>query len=486
MPFPPLDLDALLRPLDEKQPAGCFDEEEETFQGIEHEMVKLGGLQETSIDWPYVDEASRQYLGAHCKHFRVAGHLIAARLRTRSWLHWAESAGLLAGMVERYWESSQPKPGPRGFLQKRKLVAMLVDRLGQSLPLLDEKTYTQAHQAAAQNAFDRLQAHAAAAQLDVSMLSHLEGLMQRRVEDTRFPEPVVLQPSSGQQGGRAINETFFSATETLRPGDERESRRSLLAIAEFINQQDAYDPTGYQLRRFALWAHLRAAPPAKREQLTELMCVPADTEEAYREAIATNSVNPALLQRVEKSVTNSPYWIRGSFFAAGIASRLEMPEVAEAIRLVSERFLLRIPALADLRFADGRAFADGETLGWLGGADARRAIAVVPLEYADLRSELAHQLDTEGVEPVLRRLQDHQARSAGPRQRCHATVMAADLLQTRGLHWLANELYANASRVMQSVTVDEWEPELFQHLAKHTSLTQANEHGRNRQPGEKR
>lgn len=484
--LPHLDLDALLGPLDAKQPAGVFDEEDETYQGIEHEMIKLGSLQEASIDWSYVDEASRQYLSTRCKHFRVAGHLVTARLRPRTWPHWTEATSVLAGMVERYWESGQPKPGPRGLLAKRKLVTLLAERLSQALETLDQKTYTPGLQDQAQQAFDRLQAKAVAAQLDVSMLSRLEAQMHRHVESTLFPEPVVLKPSDGQQGGHALSDAFFQPSEMPKSSDEREGRRTLLAMADFINEQDIYDPTSYQLRRFALWAHLRAAPPAKRDQLTELMCVPVDTEEGYREAISTNSVSPMLLRRVEKSVTSSPYWLRGSFFAAAMAARLEMPAVAEAIRHAAERFLLRIPGLSDLHFADGRPFVDSDTLGWIGSAEARSADAGAPQEFVDLREELASRLDTEGVEPVLRRLQAHQASSNGPRHRCHATVIAADLLKSRGLDWLAEELYANASRLMKGVTVDQWEPELFQHLAKHVPAHQENEHRRSQSQGEKK
>lgn len=484
--LPPLDLDALLGTLDAKQPAGVFDEEDETYQGIEHEMVKLGSLGEANIDWSYVDEASRQYLSTQCKHFRVAGHLVTARLRPRTWPHWTEAMLVLAGMVERYWETSQPKPGPRGLLAKRKLLALLVERLSQALEALDRKTYNPGLQDQAQRAFDRLQAEATAAQLDVSMLSRLEAQMHRHVESTLFPEPVALKPSDGQQGGRALSDAFFQPSEVPKSGDEREGRRTLLTMAEVINEQDIYDPAGYQLRRFALWAHLRTTPPAKRDQFTELMCVPVDTEESYREAISTNSVSPLVLLRVEKSVTSSPYWLRGSFFAAAMAARLEMPAVAEAIRHAAERFLLRLPGLSDLRFADGRPFVDRDTLGWIGNAEARPAAARAPQEFAELREELASRLDTEGVEPVLRRLQAHQATSSGPRQRCHATVIAADLLKSRGLDWLAEELYANASRLMKGVTVDQWEPELFQHLAKHVPAQQENEHRRSQSQGERK
>lgn len=477
--YPPLELERLLAPLDAIDPAGYFDEEDETFQGIDHEMVKLGGLQEPRMDWAYVDEAARQYLGSQCKHFRVAGHLIAARLRVKSWRTWGEAAGVLACMVQAYWETGYPKPGPTGYLGKRKLVALQVDRLYEGLADLSADGDAKEHQEAARLALDTLQANAAAARLDVAMLNRLEAQFSRRVEQARYPEPAAAAPNPGQQGGQAISEAFFSVPgDTLKLGDERESRRSLLSVAEFINQQDAYDPTGYQLRRFALWGHLHAAPPARKEHRTEVMAVPADIVEGYREALSANTINPALLQRVEKSVVASPYWIRGSFLAASIAARLEMKEVAVAIRQATERFVRRIPVLVELQFNDGRPFVDSETMGWLSGADSRSGEQHATQEFAALRKELVAQLETEGVEAVLRRLQDSQGGAAPPRQRGYATVIAADMLAARGLSWLADDLYASVGRAMRTTPASQWEPELYAPLSKYAPAPRAAEEER--------
>lgn len=489
-----LDIEALLAPLDARQPAGHFDEEDETFQAIDHEMIKLGGLQEARLDWLYVDEAARQYLGRQCKHFRVAGHLITARLKANSWPRWAEAVDVLAGMVDHYWETGHPKPGPTGYLGKRRLVALLADRLRDALDALPADSFNKADQARAQQALDRLQARAPDTKLDQTQLTRLEAQFSRCVEYTRFPDTAAPPHGAGRQHGKsgspsgtpskgqsrsqsgtqAIDEAFFNAPNTaLKPGDERENRRSLLSVAEFINQQDAYDPTGYQLRRFALWAHLHAAPTARNGARTELMAVPVDIVDHYGEALASNAVSPALLQRVEKSVVASPYWIRGSFLAAGIAARLEMKDASAAIRLATERFVRRIPALQDLCFSDGRSFVDGETLAWLSGADGSTTSTGPRQGFAELREELVAQLDSDGVETVLHRLQDKQGHSESPRQRAYATVIAADLLASRGLSWLAENLYTNVAITLRALPAHEWEPELAEQLNKYIPMRPA-------------
>lgn len=471
--YTPLNLNALLEPIDALQPAGHFDEEDETYQGIDQEMVKLGGLNESRMDWAYIDEASRQFLTDKCKHFRVMGHLVTARLRARHWHAWGDALSLLAGVVERYWEGGHPKPGATGYLAKRKLVAVLVDRFTDALPLLALHTFSADRHSIAVEALDRLQSQAAGAQLDIAQLTRLEGKLLQQAEAARFPDaaPPVSKAAPGQRGGTAINEEFFETSAPLRLGEERENRRSLLAVADFVNQQDAYDPTGYALRRFALWAHIHAAPAVRREQRTELMGVPPDIVQGYQESLRGNQVSPALLQRIEKSVASSPYWIRGSFLAAGVAMRLEMKEVAVSIRLATERFVRRIPTLTDLCFNDGRPFIDSETLVWLSGANESGSAASHAQEYGYLRDELAAQMDSDGVEAVLKRLQELAGSQPSPRHRGHVTVITADLLAARGLVWLAKDLYANAQRQMQALTADEWEPSLYEHLGRQAALT---------------
>ncbi|MFK1566631.1 type VI secretion system protein TssA [Pseudomonas aeruginosa] len=462
----PLDLHALLAPIDARQPAGVFDEEEESFQAIEHEMVKLGGLHASSIDWSYVETASQQYLASHAKHFRVAGHLIAHRLRSRTWSAWADAVGLLAGMVEQYWESGYPKPGALGLPAKRKLVGLQLERMGDALAALEAASFAPQWSDAAGQALERLRTRAEAAKLDTAQLAGLQTRFVRLVESmSRSPQGSDEAPAAAKPERDAISEEFFASAAGAQ-NSERESRRSLLAIAELINRQDAYDPTGYQLRRFALWAHLNSAPPMHRDRRTELMAVPADIVEGYQEALASNALNPVLLQRVEKSVTTSPYWIRGSYLSAMIAERLEMPQVAAAIRQRTEHFLLRLPTLLDLHFSDGRPFVDPDVQEWISGAASTEGLAAGSgCDFSVLREDLMAHLGA-GVESFLRQIEQMQSASTSPRERCHTLTVAADLLQERGFTWLATNLYTAAHQMLTTLSLEQWEPELFSHLAK--------------------
>lgn len=450
----------LLTPIDPGQPAGYFDVEDETYQSIDQEMVKLGGLREGDIDWPYIDEASRQYLAIQCKHWRILGHLHVVWLRTRQWARWADALGLLAGMVELYWDSAYPKPGPTGYLNKRKQVQRLLGDLGQVLPTLERSSFEPAYQAAAELALANLQRCAESAKLDSATLDALQRQLDKYSEPVAATEPARAATSRG-----VLESAFFTSPKPQAPSNEREQRRTVLNMAEQINQQDPYDPTGYQLRRFGLWSHLRTAPPITRDRRTELIVVPKDIVDGYHDALNHNAIEPNLLLRIEKSVCASPYWLRGSYLAAQVAARLAMEEVAVAIRQTCERFVCRLPALLELCFSDGTPFVDAQTQAWITGADQAQATGSPVQEYAGLRDELTTQLNTEGVEVVLLRLQDLHATHDAPRQRSYATVIAADLLASRGLSWLADDLYASVARLMRDTTAQGWEPELYRKVA---------------------
>ncbi|PYC11463.1 type VI secretion system protein TssA [Pseudomonas mosselii] len=459
----------LLAPIDAQAPVGLFDVEDETYQAIDQEMVKLGGLQASTIDWAYIEEASRQYLAQQCKHLRIVAHLSAAWLRSGCWERWGFTFALLAGMVERYWEVAHPKPGPKGFLGKRKLVGLVLDRLNEALPRLDRYTFTPAHAAVAQEALQRLQQQQAVAHLDGAFLKDVDRLLRKQAEQASGAgEPAAAKSSAAANKSAPLAEVIATPMPRVSLGNERESRRAVLAMAEMINQQDPYDPTGYQLRRFGLWAHIQAAPQIKQGNRTELMAVPLDIASDYEEAIAGTAIDAVLLQRIEKSVTACPFWVRGSFLAASAATRLAMGEVAEAIRAATARFVQRMPALQQLCFSDGRSFVDDQSMAWLRGA-AGQTQAESAHEFAGLREELAGQLDAGGVEPVLLKLQAMQADLRAPRERCHTTVIAADLLAARGVSWLAQDLCASVARTMQHTTAAVWEPEVFQRLQQFAS-----------------
>ena len=355
-------INALLEPIPGSSPVGVFDEDTALYQSIEQEMVKVGSLRAATIDWDLVESASRQYLCEQCKHLRIVAHLCAAWWRRESWPEWTLSLELVAGVAERWWATAYPKAGARGLQNKRRQWASLVERIGGALKTLPDAGYDDALQARANAALDRLEQAETQQGLEPAAAARLREALVRRVEPARrAPYEPASPKATVAPSHDAVGPGFFTSRSDSPIGDERETRRVYLRIADYINQQDVYEPTGYLLRRYALWSQIHGTPPVKRDRRTELMNVPEGIATEYRDMIASGAISPALLLRIEKSVSASPYWLRGSFHAATVAQRLEMPTVAMAIRTAVERFVRRLPMLRDLAFADGVPFLDEET-----------------------------------------------------------------------------------------------------------------------------
>ena len=221
------EITRLLAPIDTQVPAGLFDVEDETYQAIDQEMVKLGGLQEASIDWDYIEEASGQYLERQCKHLRIVAHLSVAWLRSGCWERWGFTLALLGGMIEGYWETAHPAPGPKGFLTKRKVVGLVLNRLIDALPRLDRFTYTPAHAAAAKGALARLLRQQEAAQLDPAVLVELERLLHKHtalangIGECDAPKAPVESPQPAP-----LADVIATPKPCLSGGNERETRRA--------------------------------------------------------------------------------------------------------------------------------------------------------------------------------------------------------------------------------------------------------------------
>jgi len=477
------DIDRLLAPIAPEAPAGLFDVEDDSYQAIDQEMVKLGGLHDATIDWPFIEEASRDYLSQRCKHLRIVAHLSAAWLRSGCWTRWGFTVALLGGMLDHYWECAHPKPGPKGFLGKRKLVVLVLDRLLEALPRLDRFTFGPTQAAAARQAMEGLQRQLDKVQLEPGLLDALQRQLCKQLDSASGKDETAPATAASPRPTPApLADTFAAPKASLSLGNDRETRRALLNMAEFINQQDHYDPTGYLVRRFGLWALIKAAPMSRQDHRTELMAVPGDIVGGYEDALASKAVDVALLLRIEKSVAASPYWIRGSFLAATVAKRLAMGEVAEAIRAATARFVQRLPALQRLCFSDGTAFVDPPCLAWLKGAQGPVGPGAPAQEFRGLREELANQLEAGGVEPVLLRLQALQADFRSPRERCHSTVIAADLLAVRGVTWLAQDLCSRIALTMQQTTADAWEPDVFQRLQQYGTEAGLTDQNKDRKP----
>ncbi|MDR5868657.1 type VI secretion system protein TssA [Halomonas koreensis] len=461
-------LEPLLAPLAEGvgQPVA----ETEDYAWLDEEMMKVGSLQHGAVDWAGAEARAARLLAETGKDLKVLGHLLHCLQQGGDPARFALSLTLLAGALERWWETAHPFAGPRGRRARPKLFQQFGQRALTLAGALDFQGAAEAH-AACRRELATLRDRAAERELADDALAELARLLEQATPSAPATPARAEATASANAGGTPGQDAPAGEAEAAAPrapearleaGNERGNRQALLKMADFLNEQSPGEALGYRLRRHAVWHAIQGLPMTRDGQRTELAPVSADRAAEYREA-AAGRPDAEDWRRIENSLALAPYWLEGHRLSAEIARRLEQPRCAEAIRDEAARFVARLPGLETLTFSDGTPFLDAETRAWLedspglgapaaamGGGDPWQA----GLETA--RERLAE----EGLAPALAVLDEGLAAAASPREAVYWRLASADLLREAGLAALARQHYQALHDAVAELELERWEPAL--------------------------
>lgn len=465
------EVTTLLAPINESSPVGDFDEENALYLFIEEEMIKFGGLQSASIDWAGVEKKAVQILTKEFKHMRVFAYLMQCWTREKTWIKNQQASELLLGFCKIYFKTSYPRPGESGLLAKRRFLTSMVDGLKAGFDALDvvgqDKALFESYHKTLKELKSALEEVAANdSTLHTLTIMHDKVLSYSQRPESTEPAPA---PVSNQQATRPLGGSFASTPSfaTGSIGDERETKRTLLSVAELINQKDPHDSTGYLLRRYALWGWITTSPIVANGKRTELRSAPKEVVSIYEDALNSNMISTDLLSKIESSVVSSTYWFKGSYYAYEVAKKLEMQEVAQAIWQATTRFIHRLPVLLELQFNDSQPFIDEVTAEWIkkmGGSQDVSSQHVATVDDQYLKEEMSALMEKKGVEAMLLYVEKKQAQKYSMRKHAQVLKIAADLLSEKGLSWLAEEFYKKVESQMSATLAAHWEPDFYQQV----------------------
>ena len=453
----------LLAPIPGDKAAGQCDEDSTGYIELDQLMRKYGTLHQNSIDWNRVNQLTEDILTQQGKHYRVLSHQITYWLIKQGSTGLKESLQLLDGFLQDYWVNGYPKPGTTGVKYRRRQVQQILFRIDKQAPRILQ-TAPADSLAGIQAAREQLGKTLKKRKIDPDLKQldqHLKAQTAQLTPATETTTPLNTTPNT--------QATAHSST----PEDTRQTKRFLLQHAEQLNQQQPTEPLGYQLRRHALWAEIQAAPPADKNGTTELSAPPSDLIHHYQEQLANQNNTLELLQRIEQSITASPFWIQGSSLAVNIAKQLEMPEVAHAIATATHAFIARVPALQHSYFRGGEPYINEEDLAQLtptettppSTATTPETITAVALpEWAEEQHKLDKLRKKKGIGAVLEKIEQQHNQHTTPREQSYLKLLASEQLQATGLHSLAHDLLLTTQRTIKNMTVAEWEPQYLQRL----------------------
>lgn len=436
---------------------------------LDSEIMKIGSLAHAGIDWPKVESESLRLLSDRSKDLKVFGFLMLCLQRGGNGERFSLSLYLLHKVLNSWWTDAWPFPGNRGKRPRTMLFNQMVQRAEQAVAGLSFDAGVGDGRAYCLELVEQLLVVADAAGLPIKGLTDLRRSIASLSAASGDGE--AAPPSTDKVSAEPVASTLSATTTSsaslgalaLDAGNERATRQNLLKVAGLLTESSPDEPLGYQLRRYAIWYNITTVPPARDGTKTDLAAVSADRVADYRDALAKQP-DYDLWQRIEQSLSVSPFWLEGHWYSAQMAQNLGLPKCADAIRLCLQGFVERLPALVDLTFSDGTPFVPKTVVDWLASTPDKRSEAGSGEHWDQAYETACKQLEREGLAVAMQGLEDGLAAAEEPRARFYWRLMSANLLQQSGLTTLAQQQIQDLHEQTGDISLEQWEPGLMARL----------------------
>ncbi|MGC8119462.1 type VI secretion system protein TssA [Marinobacter sp. VGCF2001] len=470
-------VDQVLTPIPGDTGVGESLAEDSTLEFLEDEIMKVGSLAHNDIDWPKVESEALKLLADRSKDLKVLGFVMLSLQRGGDGERFALSLYLLHRVLDDWWENAWPYPGAKGQRARKMLFTQMLQRALKAVEGLSFDASVGDGRQFCLELAEQLDAQARDRDLPGDALFDLKRAVEKLPGPDQAPPPQTAsespsatrqesQASSSLPGSTSANATAASLGNlTLDPGNERATRQSLLKVAELLTGNEPDNALGYRVRRYAIWQSITSLPPTRDGKRTDLAAVSADRVADYQEALE-KTPDLELWQRIEQSLSVSPFWLDGHWLSARAAMALGHTGCAEAIREALKAFVDRLPSLAELTFNDGTPFLSDDGADWLHSAPAAgkgaTGAGANPWEQAfDSAWELVRQ---NKLAPAMELLEQGLADAREPRERFYWRLATARLLKEAGLKALAAEQIQDLNNQIQGRVLEDWEPALIKQL----------------------
>ncbi|MCT6875430.1 type VI secretion system protein TssA [Frischella perrara] len=431
-----------LSPEYEKNPIAADNSD---WEYIEGEAAKIGTNGHDTVNIEQLQNTILQLLSTETKDFRLLAHLLNTLQRHGKPENILLAIVLLTEYLSLYWQIAAPQK------LKKRIIQLIIQRFNLAKNDFNNNA-TEEEREASTTYFiqlkQQLEEYYPELCDDIDMLivsfakkpANASTLVNKNEAESSTPKSVVPETKSETESPSIIIDSSSS----------QNWRKTLLKIVEYENKKAFDQPIVFQLRRHIVWLDL-TIPPAT-DCVTNVPALPIEKTNEYRREL--NRPTLELWQKIETTITYSPYWFDGHYMSAYIARKLGYVLLAELIKNELNYFLDRFPECRDYKYSNNTPFADEETLKWL-----KKEMPTVSLT-ADNNKAL-NVLNDEGLPSAFQYLEKNTSNEK--RSLFYSQLQAVALLNLTGCHKLAsqqlNMLYDGA----KDLSVQEWEPSFFEH-----------------------
>ncbi|MCL7942981.1 type VI secretion system protein TssA [Marinobacter sp. ATCH36] len=443
-----------------------------TMEYLENEIMKVGSLAHAGVEWDKVESESLRLLADTSKDLKVLGFLLLCLQRGGNGERFALSLYLLHRVLDSWWNDAWPYPGDKGKRARKMLMTQILQRAAKEVSALSFDSGVGDGREFCLVTLGKLMEQACALELPDDGLVDLRRSVEKLPSPSDTPRPsatvdrteTASASSSGSTSSQASSASSASlGSLTLDPANERATRQSLLKVADMLTETTPADALGYQLRRYSIWQTITSVPPARDGIKSDLAAVSADRVADYRESLS-KSPDLALWQRIEQSLSVSPFWLEGHWLSAQVASALGHEACAEAIRTAVKAFVERLPELAEMTFNDGTPFLPKAVADWMLSGPAKGGAIGGASSWEHAYDEARGIMEQKGLAPAMKLLEEGLETAREPRDRFYWRLMSSQLMKDSGMKSLAKQQVQDLREQTRGMNLEDWEPGLVARL----------------------
>ncbi|OOF70620.1 type VI secretion system protein TssA [Rodentibacter caecimuris] len=454
-------------------PIGKPDEEGKVFFAIDEQVMKFGSLQHDSIDWDSLVVNSHQYLSHICKDYRVLQYLGYGLLYANVKLNLTVFLKLFSEFNKKYLFLAYPKPSKDQSISrfKEKSINLILERIENAINNNPEIGFTlvelhnteqlinciieqlgQYIDSAESTLYRILRLIKKQADVSGNNVKQDENI-RRNIQNT---SNVITQEK--KQSSENIN---IPNINTVDFDNIRQLKQFYLQVADVTCSLSPNSILGYINRRFGLWHSITQLPEMNAHGITVMQAVATDKLNDYRELVLS-SPSVELLERIERTVTTSPYWIEGSYLSAKCCQFLKFDEAAEAIKNMTKQFVEKFPMFSLAKFQNGEPFLSDNTKSWLD--DTESSYSSQTCNIQNQGSDFDDIYLNDGFIVTLRAIDEQLKLANDVRSRNYLQFEKIQFFLKEGMPSIAMNELLELSDNCRKYTVEEWDRTFFVRL----------------------
>ncbi len=472
--------------LSKEQPEGEDISESSEYEELSDEMIKFGSLSQGSIDWEKVERIGSRILRQKSRNVIVLRYFIQTLSRSQNLLDLACNIHLTSVFLQKWASIAYPK-----IEQNKKFIRLHQSNINQILKAINlqgkrliEEFPTSVNWHIINKEINQLwevtdQSPTEIDIVDIAQLRrHINEICNELPTEKEKKDQKDTKNQTSKKENHSSSKPPIKAPETPRFDNDRNIKKSLLAVADFISEAEPCHMSNFTLRRFTSWFDLNNLPPEKKEKKTDIPAPSIDMIAKYQERIESPDMD--LWMQLEKSLNHLPFWFQGQYISYQYAIKMGYNKIAHIIQNETSSFLNKLPGLKELNYNDGSPFIDDDTAQWLHSSleneekiDSKnetikklhpRQIEAAGLDWQKEWEESFTQAKKGQIEKALSLIEGLGKKTSQPRDLFYMRIALADIYTECGYNHIALIEYQKLLNSAHEYNLTLWEPATISRL----------------------